>query len=117
MMNVNVSGSGIVRHVDDLGRIVIPKEVRISLGITENTPLEIMTTSDGGVYLRKPDSTSVSAHDNSESALVRFSDTGGDPIFARLTKPALEFADWLEDNRIDITEGYVEMGDEDFPTF
>ena len=116
-MNVNISGSGIVRRVDDLGRIVIPKEVRTCLKITEDTSFEIMTTSDGGIYLRRPDSTNIATLGDSKSTLVRFSDTGGDPVFARLSKPALEFAHWLEDNSIDITEGYFVMGDEDFPTF
>lgn len=35
--------TGIVRRVDDLGRIVIPKELRETLGIEEGTPLEIFT--------------------------------------------------------------------------
>lgn len=116
-MNVNVSGSGIIRCVDDFGRIVIPKEIRRSLEITEDTPLEIMTTSDGGIYLRKPDSTNVFAHDGSESTLVCFSDISGDPVFVRLTKPALEFADWLEEKSVNSAEGYIVAGNEDFPTF
>lgn len=47
-MSINIH-SGIVRRVDDLGRIVIPKELRRELHIKENDPLEIAlsTTSDG----------------------------------------------------------------------
>ena len=116
-MNINVSGSGIICSIDDLGRIVIPKEIRRSLEITEGTPLEIMTTSDGGIYLRKPDSANISTHDDSESTLVRFSDVDGDYVFARLTKSALEFADWLENNSVNSAEGYAVMGNEDFPVF
>lgn len=41
------STTGIVRRVDDLGRIVIPKEMRTAMGIHEGIPLEICSTSDG----------------------------------------------------------------------
>lgn len=39
--------TGIVRHVDDLGRIVIPKEIRRSLRIYEGEPLEMYVEGDG----------------------------------------------------------------------
>lgn len=42
----------IIRRVDDLGRIVLPKEVRRKVGITEGTPMEIFTDSDG-IVLKK----------------------------------------------------------------
>lgn len=38
--------TGIVRRVDDLGRVVIPKEIRRTLGIKEGEPLEIYTDED-----------------------------------------------------------------------
>lgn len=38
--------TGIVRRVDDLGRVVIPKEIRRTLGIKEGEPLEIYTNED-----------------------------------------------------------------------
>lgn len=44
--------TGIVRRVDDLGRIIIPKEVRRMNGISEGTPMELFTTNDG-IYLKK----------------------------------------------------------------
>ncbi len=44
---------GIVRKVDELGRVVIPKELRWVLGMTEGTPLEIFTTDKGDIVLRK----------------------------------------------------------------
>lgn len=44
--------TGIVRKVDFLGRIVIPKEIRKVLDIQENTPMEIFT-EDNMVMLRK----------------------------------------------------------------
>lgn len=45
--------TGIVRRIDDLGRIVIPKEIRRTLRIRETDPLEIFTDKDGGIVLKK----------------------------------------------------------------
>ena len=47
-----MKATGIVRRVDDLGRVVIPKEIRRSMKIKEGDPLEIFT-SDEGVTFRK----------------------------------------------------------------
>lgn len=44
--------TGIIRRIDDLGRVVIPKEIRRSLKIREGDPLEIYTTKEG-VCFRK----------------------------------------------------------------
>ena len=48
-----MKATGIVRRIDDLGRIVIPKEIRRVLRIRESDPLEIFTDHDGSVILRK----------------------------------------------------------------
>ena len=48
-----MKATGIVRRVDDLGRIVIPKEIRRTLKIREGDPWEIYTEKDGGVIFRK----------------------------------------------------------------
>ena len=48
-----MKATGIVRRVDDLGRIVIPKEIRRTLRIREGDPLENYTEKDGGVIFRK----------------------------------------------------------------
>ena len=40
-----MKSTGIVRRIDDLGRVVIPKEIRRTLGIREGDPLEIFTES------------------------------------------------------------------------
>lgn len=48
-----MKATGIVRRIDDLGRIVIPKEIRRTLRIREGDPLEIYTEKDGGVIFRK----------------------------------------------------------------
>lgn len=48
-----MKATGIVRRIDDLGRIVIPKEIRRTLRIRESDPLEIYTTADGEVIFKK----------------------------------------------------------------
>ena len=45
--------TGIVRRIDDLGRVVIPKEIRRTMRIKEGDPLEIFTTRDGEVIFKK----------------------------------------------------------------
>lgn len=45
--------TGIVRRIDDLGRIVIPKEIRRTLRLREGTPLEIFTDREGEIILKK----------------------------------------------------------------
>lgn len=47
-----MKATGIVRRVDDLGRIVIPKELRNRFGIEEGTPLEIYTSEEGIEFRR-----------------------------------------------------------------
>lgn len=47
-----MKATGIVRRIDDLGRVVIPKEIHRTLAIREGDALEIYTT-DGGVLFRK----------------------------------------------------------------
>ena len=47
-----MKSTGITRAVDDLGRIVIPKELRRNLGISEGTPMEIYTDADRIVLKR-----------------------------------------------------------------
>ncbi len=48
-----MKATGIVRRIDDLGRIVIPKEIRRTLRIREGDPLEIYTESNGEVVFKK----------------------------------------------------------------
>lgn len=47
-----MKATGIIRRIDDLGRVVIPKEIRRSLGIKEGDPLEIFTTRDGEIIFK-----------------------------------------------------------------
>lgn len=46
----DVLSTGIIRRVDDLGRIVIPKEIRKRYGIAEDTPLELFPTNNGILF-------------------------------------------------------------------
>lgn len=48
-----MKATGIVRRIDDLGRVVIPKEIRRTLRIKEGDPLEIFTEADGEVIFKK----------------------------------------------------------------
>ncbi len=48
-----MKATGIVRRIDDLGRIVIPKEIRRTMRIREGDPLEIYTERDGVVLFKK----------------------------------------------------------------
>ena len=44
-----MKATGIVRRIDDLGRVVIPKEIRRTMHMREGDPLEIFTAADGEV--------------------------------------------------------------------
>ena len=48
-----MKATGVVRRIDDLGRVVIPKEIRKTLRIKEGAPLEIFTDREGQVILKK----------------------------------------------------------------
>lgn len=50
---LSLRATGIVRRIDDLGRIVIPKEIRKTLRIREGSPLEIFTDREGEIILKK----------------------------------------------------------------
>jgi len=48
-----MKATGIVRRIDDLGRVVIPKEIRRTFRIREGDPLEIYTTNEGEIIFKK----------------------------------------------------------------
>ncbi len=48
-----MKATGIVRRIDDLGRVVVPKEIRRTLRIREGEPLEIFTDQEGEIILKK----------------------------------------------------------------
>ena len=49
-----MKSTGIIRRVDELGRILIPKEIRQTLGVSESTPMEIFT-EDKKIIIQKYD--------------------------------------------------------------
>lgn len=48
-----MKATGIVRRIDDLGRVVIPKEIRRVNNLTEGDPMEFYTTNDGEIILKR----------------------------------------------------------------
>lgn len=52
-MEDHMKATGIVRRIDDLGRVVVPKEIRRTLRIREGDPLEIFTDREGEIILKK----------------------------------------------------------------
>lgn len=50
-----MKATGITRRIDELGRIVIPKEIRRTLSIQEGDPLEIFSDDEGRIRLKKYD--------------------------------------------------------------
>lgn len=75
------NNTGIIRRVDDLGRIVIPKEIRRCLGIREGDPLEILAdTSNRSISLR-PFSCMNSIHDFTQMLLDAYCEATRRTIF------------------------------------
>ena len=70
-----------VRKLDDLGRIVIPKEIRRQLGWAPGTPMDIIPT-DGGVIVRMSDAGLPADHARRLRAMMM--DTGADPDLLEL---------------------------------
>ena len=78
-----MKATGIVRRIDDLGRVVIPKEIRRTMRIREGDPLEIYTSADGEVVFKKY--SPVDQLENAAEACEVISKLGGAPavIFDR----------------------------------
>lgn len=53
LVDIYMKATGIVRRIDDLGRVVIPKEIRRTMRIREGDPLEIYTDREGEVIFKK----------------------------------------------------------------
>ena len=124
--------TGIVRRIDDLGRVVIPKELRRHMGIVEGDPLEVFTTNEGRVILQKyhenepeKNGLKVSAEPKEEECQkVTIRDTDSNKIaYLNLSKSAWLLLCWLEKEGFfhydvsfseghDIdTENFLEKGD------
>ncbi|MFS8650429.1 MAG: stage V sporulation protein T [Caldibacillus sp.] len=75
-----MKATGIVRRIDDLGRVVIPKEIRRTLRIREGDPLEIFVDREGEVILKKYSPISELSDFAKEYAEALF-DSLGSPVF------------------------------------
>ena len=75
-----MKATGIVRRIDDLGRVVIPKEIRRTLRIREGDPLEIFVDRDGEVILKKY---------SPISELIDFAKAYAEALFDSLGSPVL----------------------------
>lgn len=71
-----MKATGIVRRIDDLGRVVIPKEIRRTMRIREGDPLEIYTDNDGEVIFKKYSPIGELSHFASQYAEVLSKGTG-----------------------------------------
>lgn len=74
-----MKATGIVRRIDDLGRVVIPKEIRRTMRIREGDPLEIYTNSEGEVIFKKYSAISEMSQNAANVADV-MSKTAGCPV-------------------------------------
>lgn len=74
-----MKATGIVRRIDDLGRVVIPKEIRRTMRIREGDPLEIYTDNDGEVIFKKYSPIGELSHFANQYAEV-LSKTSGCPV-------------------------------------
>lgn len=65
-----MKATGVVRRIDDLGRVVVPRDMRKSLGLQEGTPLEVCATEEGILFKKyHPGITLMDIVKNLESAL------------------------------------------------
>lgn len=93
---------GIIRRIDDLGRIVIPKELRRTLGIKEGDALEIVATSNNGVFIQKcgeadeDDPMPKGMELSEENPLYSFRDSWGENHLVTLSPDAIRLLEWLE---------------------
>lgn len=75
-----MKATGIIRRIDDLGRVVIPKEIRRTLKIREGDPLEIFLGEDGCVYFQKYSVLGSLTEDTLRTAITMASNSGLRPI-------------------------------------
>lgn len=125
-----MKATGIVRRIDDLGRVVIPKELRRAVRIQEGDPLEIFTTNEGQIILQKyheeePEKNGLAVEPSAETGKqVTIFDTGNDKNFyLNLSESAYTLLYWLEEQgffQYDVniveghniaTENFLEKGD------
>ena len=123
-MENNLNVVGIIRALDDLGRIVIPKEIRRVIGVHEGDSLDIVALTDGSILLRKVvDNKPVCGCPCAETPkavetrVIHFVDTCTDTTrVVKITDEQDRFLDWLCDQdfincNVEIENGYPEVVD------
>ena len=115
MKNVNVVG--IIRAIDDLERIVIPKEIRRSIGLHENDKVDILTTTNGDIILRKVVDDKPVNDVPTENRVYTFKNGFADlQATIKITPEQDKLLDWLIDKSclnedVEIMSGYPEVED------
>ena len=97
---------GIVRQIDDLGRIVIPKEIRRAMGMNEGSQIDILTTTEGMIILRKIEegkpvyNCSCAVNTEPEKLTYTFKDDYYDDSYrvVTITREQEKLLNWLNDN-------------------
>ena len=97
-----MKATGIIRRMDELGRIVIPKEIRKFMHLEENEPFEVFTEKDAVIFKkygvndkeeeRKEDKKEM------EKNIIKITDSHEDKIqYVKLSKEASDFLYWMWD--------------------
>ena len=123
-MENNLNVMGIIRAMDDLGRVVIPKEIRRVIGVKEGDSLDILAMTDGSILLRKvvdnkpvcgcPCSTAPVAK---EKKVIHFVDNYNNVTkVVKITDEQDNLLSWLINNdylnsEVDVNNGYPEIED------
>ena len=107
--------TGITRRVDDLGRVVIPKEIRSAMGVEAGEALEILTDGYGSILLRKEGTTKYVP--DPEKITYTFENTYDDTYkVVTITPEQDKLLNWLCDNGflgddVSFDRGYPEGDD------
>ena len=123
-MENNLNVVGIIRAMDDLGRVVIPKEIRRVIGVKEGDSLDILAMTDGSILLRKvvdnkpvcgcPCSTAPAVKENK---IIHFVDNYNNVTkLVKVTNEQDNLLNWLMTNDylscdVDVKNGYPEVED------
>ena len=120
-MNETTVVMGIVRTMDDLGRVVIPKEIRRAMNITEGDSIDILSTANGSIILRKvvdnkPIGEINTTPKEKPSRIITFEDYEGNTKTVKITPEMDGFLDWMIKNRyidpdVNVIDGYPNIED------
>jgi AbrB family looped-hinge helix DNA binding protein len=122
-MENNLNVVGIIRAMDDLGRVVIPKEIRRTIGVKEGDSLDILAMTDGSILLRKVVNNQpvcgcpCAVKTESEKKVVNFVDNYNDTTkVVKITTEQDKLLDWLAregylSSDIEVNDGYPEVED------